>query len=77
MTRRTSDHIVLSSHPSAQGRGPFYPIEWGAPTATERGPVIASLTDMASRNAIGRPLLHSADAMPVKSPASIAGVGAN
>src|SRR5437764_1016342 len=53
MTRHTSDHIVLSSHPSAGKRGPFYEVRWGAPTAAERGPVIASLTDMAQRNAIG------------------------
>jgi GTP cyclohydrolase II len=53
MTRRPSDHIVLSSHPNAQRRGPFYEVHWGAPTAAERGPVIASLTDVAQRNAIG------------------------
>ena len=52
MTRNTSDHIVLSSHPGAR-RGLFYDIQWGAPTAAERGPVIASLSDMAQRNAIG------------------------
>lgn len=51
--RRTSDHIVLSSHPSAQGGKLRHEIHWGAPTAAERGPVIASLTDTASRNAIG------------------------
>jgi hypothetical protein len=49
--RRSSDHIVLSSHP--QKRGPFHEIRWGAPTAAERGPIIASLTDLAQRNAIG------------------------
>ncbi len=53
MTRRSSDHIVLSSHPNAQRRGPFYEVHWGAPTAAERGPVIASLTNVAQRNAIG------------------------
>jgi GTP cyclohydrolase II len=53
MTKRTSDHIVLSSHPNAQRRGPFYEVSWGAPTAVERGPVIASLTNVAQRNAIG------------------------
>ncbi len=52
MTRRTSDHIVLSSHPSAQ-RKPFFEVHWGAPTAEERGPVVASLTDVTQRNAIG------------------------
>ena len=51
--RRTSDHIVLSSHPSAQGGKLRHEIHWGAPTAAERGPVVASLTDVAQRNAIG------------------------
>ena len=49
----TRDHIVLSSHPNAQRRGAFHEVTWGAPTAAERGPIIASLTDMALRNAIG------------------------
>jgi hypothetical protein len=53
MNKRTSDHIVLSSHPGGQRRGLFHDIQWGAPTAAARGPVIASLTDMAQRNAIG------------------------
>jgi GTP cyclohydrolase II len=48
-----SDHIVLSSHPRNNRRGSFFEIHWGAGTATERGPVIASLTDPAQRNAIG------------------------
>ena len=52
MTRRTTDHIVLSSHPSASGKRGLE-IHWGAPTAAERRPVIASLTDVAHRNAIG------------------------
>ncbi len=52
MTRPTSDHIVLSSHPSA-ARGHSHEIHWGAPTAVERGPVVASLSDIAQRNAIG------------------------
>ncbi|MEP7067888.1 MAG: GTP cyclohydrolase II [Usitatibacter sp.] len=53
MTRRASDHIVLSSHPSGQRRGPFHEVRWGAATARERGPVIASLTNVSQRNAIG------------------------
>jgi len=53
MSRPTSDHIVLSSHPQASQRGTFLDIHWGAPTAAERGPVVASLTDPAQRNAIG------------------------
>jgi GTP cyclohydrolase II len=48
-----SDHIVLTSHPKARRAGAFFDIRWGAPTAIERGPVIASLTDPAQRNAIG------------------------
>ncbi len=53
MSRPTSDHIVLSSHPHAGQRSTFLNIRWGAPTAAERGPVVASLTDPAQRNAIG------------------------
>ena len=51
-----SDHIVLTSHPKAprsRRAGAFFDIRWGAPAAIERGPVIASLTDPAQRNAIG------------------------
>ena len=48
-----SDHIVLSSHPKAHKQGAFFDIHWGALNPTERGPVIASLTDLAQRNAIG------------------------
>jgi GTP cyclohydrolase II len=48
-----SDHIVLSSHPKTHKRGAFFDIHWGALNPTERGPVIASLTDLAQRNAIG------------------------
>ena len=48
-----SDHIVLSSHPKTHKRGAFFDIHWGALNPTERGPVIASLTDLSQRNAIG------------------------
>lgn len=48
-----SDHIVLTSHPKARRTGAFFDICWGATTAAERGPVIASLTDLTQRNAIG------------------------
>ncbi len=48
-----SDHIVLSSHPKARLAGSFFDIRWGAASAVERGPVIASLTDATQRNAIG------------------------
>lgn len=50
-----ASHIVLTSHPHAHGRQAraFNEVHWGAPTAAERGPVIASLTNPAQRNAIG------------------------
>lgn len=47
-----SGHIVLTSHPR-RGAGTVFDIHWGAPTAAERGPVVASLTNAAQRNAIG------------------------
>jgi GTP cyclohydrolase II len=51
MPRSTSGHIRLTSH-SSGGPHPF-PINWGAPTARERGPIIASNTESADRNVIG------------------------
>ncbi len=45
-------HIRLTSHPSAGAAQPV-PLKWGAPTAAERGPVIATLSQPARRNAIG------------------------
>ncbi len=47
-----SDHIVLTSHPSANGDKPIL-IRWSAADAAERGPVIGTLTHAAHRNAIG------------------------
>jgi GTP cyclohydrolase II len=44
--------IRLTSHPSGHGPGPI-PIRWGAASAAERGPIIASLSDPSHRNAIG------------------------
>ena len=46
-----SDHIVLTSHPRRDAGA--MPIHWGAATAAERGPVVASLTNPAHRNVIG------------------------
>jgi GTP cyclohydrolase II len=46
-------HIRLTSHPAAGGKPLRFPIRWGAPTAAERGPVIASVGSGADRNAIG------------------------
>ncbi len=48
-----SSHIVLTSHPLGRSAGLSPPIRWGAATAAERGPVVASLTNPAQRNAIG------------------------
>ncbi len=47
-----SSHIILSSHPN-QVFSHSVPIHWGAKTARERGPIIATLTDMSLRNVIG------------------------
>jgi GTP cyclohydrolase II len=47
-----SSHIILTSHPSQQIVHST-PIHWGANTASERGPIIATLTTPSMRNAIG------------------------
>lgn len=46
-----TSHIVLSSHTQGSAKRPQ--IKWGAATAAERGPIIASLTNASQRNAIG------------------------
>ena len=47
-------HIVLTSHPPTGGDGEGVPkIHWGAKTAQERGPLIASMADRAHSNVIG------------------------
>jgi GTP cyclohydrolase II len=45
-------HIVLASHPGNFGQKPL-PIQWGHADPYERGPIIATLGNMAHRNAIG------------------------
>ena len=45
-------HIVLTSHPGTFGPRPI-PIVWGHSEPRQRGPVIATLTEMRHRNAIG------------------------
>lgn len=45
-------HIRLTSHPGAAG-GRAVPIHWGAASAEQRGPVVASPADQHHRNAIG------------------------
>jgi GTP cyclohydrolase II len=44
-------HIKLTSHPSQ--RGAAWPVQWGAATAAERGPVVGAVNDGAQRNVIG------------------------
>jgi GTP cyclohydrolase II len=46
-----TDHIRLTSHPP--GTKPRFPIRWGAATARERGPIIATLSRAQDRNVIG------------------------
>lgn len=47
-----SNHVVLTSHPGhIFNESP--PLDWGNPEAGGRGPVIASLTNLKHRNAIG------------------------
>lgn len=50
--KKSKGHIVLTSHPSGQTAAPFK-IKWGAQSPKERGPVIASLTNLKNRNAVG------------------------
>src|SRR3954447_4251435 len=52
MSANRTSHIRLTSHPGA-GAASRFPIHWDAPTARERGPVIASPHAGADRNAIG------------------------
>ena len=51
MSNRPS-HIRLNSHPGA-GTVSRFPLNWGAPTARERGPVIGTVNSGSDRNAIG------------------------
>ena len=48
-----SDHIVLTSHSQGRKENAATGIHWGAASAEERGPVVASLTTPQQRNAIG------------------------
>src|SRR3712207_3913347 len=47
-----SGHIRLTSHPGSRVP-PRFPLVWGAATAAERGPVIATVNAKSHRNAIG------------------------
>ena len=46
------DHIRLTSHPDPEAKARF-PIQWDAPTARERGPVICTVSKPGLRNVIG------------------------
>lgn len=48
----TPKHIVLTSHPSSFGPKPIA-IAWGEKDPSLRGPIVATLTNSAHRNAIG------------------------
>ncbi|MFA5959864.1 MAG: GTP cyclohydrolase II [Tatlockia sp.] len=49
--KKSKGHIVLTSHP--MGHPVHRPIHWGAEDPKERGPIIATLTNLKHRNAIG------------------------
>ncbi|MDQ0349437.1 GTP cyclohydrolase II [Ancylobacter vacuolatus] len=51
---RSRNHIVLTSHGAPTGVAADGPVlNWGAPDPALRGPVVATLTEMKRRNAIG------------------------
>ena len=52
MSGNRTSHIRLTSHPGT-GSASRFPIHWDAPTARERGPVIATPNSGADRNALG------------------------
>lgn len=49
---KQSRHLILASHNNLKFKE-MLPIKWGAPSAMERGPVVASVTNTRARNAIG------------------------
>src|SRR5262245_17697485 len=51
-TSTNHKHIVLTSHPGRFGAQPI-PIQWGHAEPLQRGPVIATLTQIGQRNVIG------------------------
>lgn len=52
MDIKRSSHVVLTSH-SSQIYKEALPIEWGAKDPLKRGPIVASVSDLKKRNAIG------------------------
>lgn len=53
MPNKRMSHVVLTSHPEQMRHKKVVPVCWGAPTPAERGPVIATLTNVNHRNVIG------------------------
>ena len=51
-TEKKSNHIILASYSNLKYKETL-PIKWGARTALERGPVVASVSNSKARNAIG------------------------
>jgi GTP cyclohydrolase II len=51
LTKR-SNHIILASHNNLKFKETL-PVRWGAKSAMERGPIVASSTNAKARNAIG------------------------
>ena len=52
MSVNKQGHIRLTSHPGS-GSPSRFPVTWGAQTARERGPVVATVNSGSDRNAIG------------------------
>ena len=52
MSSNRTGHIRLNSHPGA-GTESRFPLQWGAATARERGPVVGTVNSGSDRNAIG------------------------
>jgi GTP cyclohydrolase II len=53
MTANRSTHIRLTSHPEPGAASNRFPIQWGAGSAAQRGPVVGATTNPADRNVIG------------------------
>jgi GTP cyclohydrolase II len=52
MLTKRSNHVILASHTNLKHKETL-PIHWGAKDPMERGPVVASVSNQAARNAIG------------------------
>lgn len=53
MHNKRTAHVVLTSHPGQEPHTKTFTIHWGAKTARERGPLIATNTNPLHRNTIG------------------------